>query len=63
MLEQTGISSEVDLAVEDKVITISSSEYPRGHWDEAFRNMADLEDDLLLDQVGRNDPAPGIQSE
>ena len=49
MLEQTGISGEVNLAVEDKVITIRSSEYPRGHWDEAFRNMADLEDDLLLD--------------
>ena len=50
VLEQTGISGEVDLAVEDKVITIRSSEHPRAHWDEAFRNMADLEDDLLLDQ-------------
>ena len=49
VLEQTGISGEVDLEVADNVITIRSTVHPRADWDAAFRNMADRQDDRLLD--------------
>ncbi|KXK01416.1 MAG: hypothetical protein UZ17_ACD001001639 [Acidobacteria bacterium OLB17] len=41
LLEQTGISGEVELDVHQGGILIRNAETPRSGWDEAFRAMAE----------------------
>jgi antitoxin MazE len=41
ILEQTGLSGEVELEVHDRQITIRPAVPPRAQWDEAFRAMAE----------------------
>ena len=48
-LEQTGLGDEVELETQDDLIIIRSATYPRQGWEEAFRAMAEHEDDQLLD--------------
>jgi antitoxin MazE len=48
-LQQTGLSEEVELEVQDREIVIRSTEHPRQDWAEAFRAMAEHGDDKLLD--------------
>lgn len=49
ILEQTGITDEVDLEVEGDRVIIHSPSRPRAGWDEAFRSMRVHGDDRLLD--------------
>ena len=49
VLEQTGISDEVELEVFDQHITIRSATRVRAHWEQAFREMAQQGDDQLID--------------
>lgn len=49
LLEQSGISGNVDIEVENNQIIIRALSKPRAEWDEAFRKMAENHDDLLID--------------
>jgi antitoxin MazE len=49
LLEQSGLSTEVELEVQDTQIVIRSAERPRQGWEEAFCVMAEHQDDRLLD--------------
>jgi antitoxin MazE len=49
IIEQAGISEDVDIVVEDEKIIIRPISKPRAGWDEAFREMAEKDDDLLID--------------
>jgi antitoxin MazE len=49
IIEQAGISEEVDIAVEDEKIVIRPISKPRAGWDAAFQEMAENGDDLLID--------------
>lgn len=49
LLEQTGLSGEVELKARDNEIVIRPLRKPREGWDEAFRAMAQNGDDQLLD--------------
>jgi antitoxin MazE len=49
VLEQAGLSGEVELKVRDNEIVIRPLRKPREGWDEAFRAMAENGDDKLLD--------------
>lgn len=49
LLEQSGITGDVELEVEDNKIVIHPVVQPRRGWEEAFASMAELEDDHLLD--------------
>lgn len=49
LLEQTGISGDVELEVEENRIVIQARSQPRRGWEEAFAAMADRGDDKLLD--------------
>jgi len=49
LLEQSGLSAEVELEVQDAQIVIRSAQRPRQGWEDAFRAMAQHQDDLLLD--------------
>ena len=51
LLEQSGISQDVDIEVENNQIIIRPVAKPRAGWNEAFRTMAENEDDLLLDNL------------
>ncbi|QQS34354.1 MAG: AbrB/MazE/SpoVT family DNA-binding domain-containing protein [Acidobacteriota bacterium] len=53
MLEESGISGEVDLELRDEGILIKRSGKPREGWDAAFRSIAENDDELTAD--GSND--------
>jgi len=50
LLEQSGLSTEVELEVQDAQIVIRAAQRPRQGWEEAFRTMAQHQDDRLLDR-------------
>jgi antitoxin MazE len=49
LLEESGLSGDVDITVRDGAIVIASASSPRQGWDAAFRMMALRGDDALLD--------------
>jgi antitoxin MazE len=49
LLEQAGLSGDVEISVQDHSLVIRSARKPRAGWDEAFREMAQRVDDALLD--------------
>lgn len=49
LLDQTGITDDVELEVEDSKIIIHPVSNPRAGWDNAFRAMAKQGDDALLE--------------
>ena len=49
MLEETGISGEVDLQILPDGILIKNIKKPRGDWDAAFRRLAEADDDLAVE--------------
>jgi antitoxin MazE len=57
LLEQTGLSGEVELSAEDGALVIRPAKRPRARWAEAFQEMARRGDDALLD-----DAAPGLSA-
>ncbi len=51
LLEQSGIHTEVEIEVEGDHLTIRQVRHPRAGWDQAFAQMAQNHDDVLLDEV------------
>lgn len=49
VLEQTGLTDEVELEVRGKQIVIRSARKPQEGWEEAFREMAARGHDKMLD--------------
>jgi antitoxin MazE len=49
LLEQAGLSDEVEISVEDDSLVIRPAAKPRAGWAESFRQMAERGDDALLD--------------
>lgn len=49
LLEQAGLTGDVDLLVEGQQLVIRPAQHPRAGWDEAARLMAESGDDRLLD--------------
>ncbi|NQW46754.1 MAG: AbrB/MazE/SpoVT family DNA-binding domain-containing protein [Planctomycetes bacterium] len=49
LLEQTGLSGEVELVARDGVLLVRAVSGPRARWAEAFRTMAAERDDRLVD--------------
>ncbi len=50
ILEQCGITDEVELEVEDDRLVIRPARSPRSGWADAFAAMARAGDDVLLDE-------------
>ena len=50
LLEQSGLSDEVELEVQNHNIIIRPKRCIREGWDLAFRSMAEKDDDQLLDK-------------
>jgi len=51
LLEQTGMSGEVEIFAERDSLVIRPAKRPRANWAAAFRKMADRGDDALLDET------------
>jgi antitoxin MazE len=51
LLEQTGLSGEVEISAEDDALVIRPVKKPRAGWTAAFQQMAQRGDDALLDDV------------
>lgn len=49
LLEQVGLTEEVQVEVENDRLILRAATKPRQGWDEAFQRMASLGDDQLLD--------------
>lgn len=47
LLEDSGITSDVDLELHPDGILIRNAQKPRAGWDEAFKSMSDTENDEL----------------
>lgn len=45
LLEESGLKGEVDLEIHPEGILVRNIQKPRSGWDEAFRAMAENEDD------------------
>lgn len=57
LLEQTGLSGEVDLSADEDTLVIRPATRPRAGWADTFREMARRGDDCLLDDVGPSSSA------
>ncbi len=55
VLDETGLSGEVELEVLDNEIIIRADRGLRDGWSEAFSEMASKRDDVLLDESAPND--------
>ncbi len=51
LIEQTGLSGEVEISVHNGSLVIRRAANPRDGWAEAFRDMAQRGDDALLDET------------
>ncbi|MBU2584955.1 MAG: AbrB/MazE/SpoVT family DNA-binding domain-containing protein [Bacteroidetes bacterium] len=49
LIDESGLTSDVELEVIDGQIIIKSISQNRGSWDSAFKRMAKNKDDILLD--------------
>ncbi|HKZ87020.1 MAG TPA: AbrB/MazE/SpoVT family DNA-binding domain-containing protein [Anaerolineae bacterium] len=50
LLDQVGLSSEVEISVQRDQLVIRPTSRPRDGWEEQFRAMAEHGDDKLLDE-------------
>jgi antitoxin MazE len=57
LLEQAGLSGEVEISAEDGALVIRPAKRPRASWAAAFQEMARRDDDTLLDDV-----SPGLST-
>ena len=51
ILEQAGLTDEVEMKVEGNQLIIQSSHHPRQGWEDRFAAMAEQGDDQLLDET------------
>ncbi len=49
LLEEAGLSGDVDMTVRDGALVVTAAGCPREGWDRAFGDMAEYGDDALLD--------------
>ena len=50
LIEQSGLSEDIELILKDNEIVLRSTNGPRKNWEQAFRKMAEQGDDQLLDE-------------
>ncbi|WP_103664132.1 AbrB/MazE/SpoVT family DNA-binding domain-containing protein [Gracilimonas amylolytica] len=50
LIEESGITKEIEMILRDNEIVLRSAETIRKGWDSSFKKMAEQSDDVLLDQ-------------
>ena len=51
LIDQVGLGNEVEITIQRDQLVIRPTSRPRYGWDEQFRAMAEVSDDLLLDEL------------
>ena len=63
VIEEIGLSEEIEMILEDNQIILRSSEETRKDWDHSFKKMAKEDDDQLLDQKDIEQPSQWDETE
>ncbi|MEX0662411.1 MAG: AbrB/MazE/SpoVT family DNA-binding domain-containing protein [Balneolaceae bacterium] len=50
LIEESGITDEIEMILRDNEIVLRSAETTRKNWEASFEKMAERDDDALLDQ-------------
>jgi antitoxin MazE len=50
LIEESGITKEVEMILRDNEIILRSADIVRKGWESSFKKMAEQNDDILLDQ-------------
>lgn len=63
VIEEIGLSEEIEMILKDNQIILRSSEKTRKDWDLSFEKMAEEHDDQLLDQEQIEQPSQWDETE
>ena len=63
LIEQSGLSEDIELILKDNEIVLRSANGPRKNWNQAFQKMARHGDDQLLDPEFVESPGQWDESE
>jgi antitoxin MazE len=63
LIEESGITDEIEMILRDNEIVLRSAETIRKDWDASFEKMAEQGDDALLDQEEIEKPSDWDESE
>ena len=63
LIEQAGLSEDIELILKNNEIVLRSADGPRKGWDQAFREMAERGDDQLIDEDTAEDSNEWDESE
>jgi len=50
LIEESGITDEIEMILRDDEIVLRSAETTRKNWEASFEKMAEQDDDIILDQ-------------
>jgi len=57
LIEQSGLSDEIEMILRDQEIVLRSPQKVREGWEDTFQKMAELEDDKLPEEVIAEKPS------
>lgn len=63
LIEESGITEEIEMILRDDEIVLRSAETTRKDWEESFKRMAEQDDDALLDQKEIEKPSEWDEAE
>jgi len=63
LIEESGITEEIEMILRDNEIVLRSAETTRKDWEKSFEKMAEVGDDALLDQEETEQPSDWDQTE
>lgn len=63
IIEEIGLTEEIEMILEDNQIILRSPKQIRKGWDDAFKKMAQKEDDELLDKEETETPSEWDETE
>lgn len=63
IIEEIGLSEEIEMILKDNQIILRSSEETRKDWDHAFEKMAEEQNDQLLEQEAIEQPTQWDETE
>jgi antitoxin MazE len=63
LIEESGITEDIEMILRDDEIILRSAETTRKNWEEAFEKMAEQDHDTLLDQKEIEKPSEWDEAE
>ena len=63
LIEESGLTEEIEMILRDNEIVLRSAETTRKDWEASFEKMAEQRDDVLLDQMDIEKPSDWDEAE